>query len=359
MAENGRVPDEPGAPQKRPCPVLGYLRRWATIRDRPGLVEAIFAGVFCILIILLVWHAVTVGPVEQRLVSRSTLPSLTETVRSFPRLWSERALARGAFASLGRVFGGFLLAVVVAVPLGVSAGAFKRLHAFLRPLAIFGRNVPIAALIPLTLIWFGLEEIQKVMFIFLASVSFVFSDTVTAVDGVPDIYLDTAYTLGARTTPRRGFTLAGLVAAGYAVVFALAYALLVKRSSAAGDAVLRTAWNRGLLTAAVGGLVVGFLLWFPILCHQAVRKVLLALALPDVVNSLRLFFGLAFGYIMLAEVIDAEYGLGHIIIMSQRRGPREHIYLSLIIIAILAFGIDRGLLALQRRLFPYRHTGGK
>jgi ABC-type nitrate/sulfonate/bicarbonate transport system permease component len=60
---------------------------------------------------------------------------------------------------------------------------------------------------------------------------------------------------------------------------------------------------------------------------------------------------------MLAEVINAEYGLGAIINLSQRQGPREHIYLSLILIALLAFAIDRAIIAVQRRLFPYRTVG--
>ena len=55
-----------------------------------------------------------------------------------------------------------------------------------------------------------------------------------------------------------------------------------------------------------GGFVAGFVLWFPIIGHQVLRKVVLPLALPDIVNSLRLIFGLAFGYIMLAEVINAK-----------------------------------------------------
>jgi len=60
------------------------------------------------------------------------------------------------------------------------------------------------ALIPLTLMWFGLGETQKVMFIFLASVAFVLFDSASAVGGVPDNYLDAAYTLGARFVWRRG-----------------------------------------------------------------------------------------------------------------------------------------------------------
>jgi ABC-type nitrate/sulfonate/bicarbonate transport system permease component len=41
---------------------------------------------------------------------------------------------------------------------------------------------------------------------------------------------------------------------------------------------------------------------------------------------------------------------------SQRRGPREHIILILIIIGSLAYGIDRLLVWFQRGLFPYREV---
>jgi NitT/TauT family transport system permease protein len=69
---------------------------------------------------------------------------------------------------------------------------------------------------------------------------------------------------------------------------------------------------------------------------------------------LRSLFGMAFGYIMLAELINAEHGLGYLLSTSQRRGLSEHIILILLIIGILAFLIDRFLLFMQRGLFPYR-----
>ena len=147
--------------------------------------------------------------------------------------------------------------------------------------------MPIAALIPLTLVWFGLGETQKVFFIFIACVGFVVFDTASAVAAVDERYVETAYTLGAKRWP-------------------------------------------------------------------VVWKVLVPIALPDIFNSLRLLFGLAFGYIVLAELIDAKFGLGYIIQVAQRRGPREHIYWVLFIISLLAFGIDRLVFALQQRFFPYR-----
>lgn len=337
---------------------LAYLRKWVTVRERPSILESAALSAVCILLVVLVWYAVTAGSVEHRLVDPITLPSLAETLRSFPRLWFERALARSALWSLGRVLGGFVLAAAVGVPLGVCAGSFLRLNAFLRPLSVFGRNIPIAALIPLTLMWFGLGELQKVMFIFLASVAFILFDSVRAVEGVPDSYLDAAYTLGARYVPRAGLRWAVVAGLVYGCVFAGAYALLALRPGPA-DWALRAAWRGRLAVLAALGFGLGFVVWYPVAAFQTVQKVLLPLAMPEIVNSLRLLFGLAFGYIMLAEVINAEFGLGAIINLSQRQGPREHIYLSLLLIALLAFAIDRGILNLQRRLFPYRRVGAQ
>ena len=56
---------------------------------------------------------------------------------------------------------------------------------------------------------------------------------------------------------------------------------------------------------------------------QAIMKVLVPLAMPAVFDSARLLFGLAFGYIMLAELVrfgNELGGLGNLILVAQRRG---------------------------------------
>jgi NitT/TauT family transport system permease protein len=267
--------------------------RFALRRELP-IWQSALAGALGILAFLALWWYVTAGEPEERIIPPSKgLSSPEETFRSFPSLWFDRALTRNLLVTLRRLSLGFGLAALVGVPVGVLCGCFPRVNAFFLPVTLFGRNIPVAALIPLTFSLFGIGELQKIMFIFIACVAFIVWDTARAIEEVGSRYIDTSYTLGAGT-------------------------------------------------------------W------QTIGKVLLPLALPSVFNSLRLLFGLAFGYIMLAEIVKFGFeagGLGDIINTSQRRGPREHVLLVLLIIPVVALLIDRLLLTVQAELFPYRYGG--
>ena len=73
-------------------------------------------------------------------------------------------------------------------------------------------------------------------------------------------------------------------------------------------------------------------------------------------DALRIVIGIGWTYIILAEIVAAEQGLGNLIIVSQRRGPREHIYLVLLVIVLLAFTTDKVMELIGRWLFPYRRA---
>jgi NitT/TauT family transport system permease protein len=257
------------------------------LRQSLGRTRAVALQTATVVVLFMLWALLTWGEPESRVLSPLTLPNPGEVAGQIKSLWFDAALTRSTAWSLWRILLGFGLAAAIGIPLGILAGCFRTIESVLAPPAVFLRNVPIAALIPLTLVWFGLGEPQKVFFIFIACVGFVFFDTTRAVLDVDERFVETAYTLGARE------------------------------------------WH-------------------------VIFKVLLPLALPDIVNSLRLLFGIAFGYIVLAELIDAKHGLGYIIQVAQRRGPREHIYLVLVLISLLALGIDRAIFAMQKKLFPYR-----
>lgn len=261
-----------------------------SLRTTPSLPLRQAAGAVALAAVVLAWFLLTSGATpEARTISPSVFPSPGEVLKGFPSLVTERNLVGGIAASLNRVFLGFGLALVIAIPLGIIAGSFRIVGAAAQPISLFARTIPVAALLPLTLQMFGIGELQKIMFIFLATAPFVFHDTARAIVGVEDRYVDTARTLGAASS-------------------------------------------------------------------HVMTKVLIPLALPDIYATIRSMFGIAFGYIMLAEVVDARAGLGYIMLQSQRRGMPEHLVGTLFVISGLAFGIDALFRFFERGFFPYRRA---
>jgi NitT/TauT family transport system permease protein len=288
MADTTTPPAAAAPPAAAVKPARPSRPHLFALRASPPRLTRAILGAGAVGVLLIVWWLATTGiGSEDRFISPIILPSPVEVFGSLGTLFRERALMQSIAATLQRVLVGFGLAVLVGVPLGIIAGSWRVVEASAAPIALFGRNLPVAALIPLTILWFGIDETQKVMFIFIACVPFVYADAARAIATVHDRYLETAQTLGA---------------------------------------------SQG----------------------QIVWKVLVALALPDIYDSLRHLFGMAFGYIMLAELINAKHGLGYLLMTSQRRGMSEHIILVLLIIGLMAYGIDRLLFFFQRGLFPYR-----
>ncbi|HET9004551.1 MAG TPA: hypothetical protein VFN39_11175, partial [Gemmatimonadaceae bacterium] len=148
-------------------------------------------GVIAAAGVIALWWLLTRGDTpESRIISPVVLPSPMEVVHAFPTLFRQRDLLASVKATLARVLQGFGLAIAVGVPLGIVAGTNGAFRAATTPIALFLRNIPIAVLIPLTMFWFGIDETQKVLFIFLACVPFVFGDAVAAISTVPDRYVE-------------------------------------------------------------------------------------------------------------------------------------------------------------------------
>jgi NitT/TauT family transport system permease protein len=97
-----------------------------------------------------------------------------------------------------RVVGGFVLAALVAVPIGVLMGAYKPVEAFLEPFVSFARYLPASAFIPLLILWAGLGEAQKLLVIFIGSVFQIVLMVATTVGNTRRDLVEAAYTLGAK-----------------------------------------------------------------------------------------------------------------------------------------------------------------
>src|SRR5690349_1536902 len=99
--------------------------------------------------------------------------------------------------AIWRVFGGFLIAAVIGVPLGMAMGAWKPVEAFLEPFVSFARYLPASAFIPLLILWAGIGETEKLLVIFIGSVFQIILMVAGSVANTRRDLVEAAYTLGA------------------------------------------------------------------------------------------------------------------------------------------------------------------
>jgi NitT/TauT family transport system permease protein len=129
-------------------------------------------------------------------VSDKFLPSPIDVAEAMMTLWDRGFLIQDTQASIARVTLGFVLAAIVATPIGILMGAFASIRALLEPAIGILRYMPAPAFVPLLIIYLGIDEAPKIALIFIGT---VFFNTLMIMDAgkfVPKALIETAYTLG-------------------------------------------------------------------------------------------------------------------------------------------------------------------
>ncbi|MEO1003382.1 MAG: ABC transporter permease [Cyanobacteria bacterium J06638_7] len=153
-------------------------------------------GVSGVLIVLLVWTLIS----SAQLVDPLFLPSPAAVLAAGREQASEGLLWADLVASVARVLGGFGLSAIVALPLGIAMGTSTVINRLLEPLMGLIRYMPAPAFIPLLIIYFGLGELPKILLIFIGTLFFNTLMIMDAVKFVPRELVETALTLGGRTS---------------------------------------------------------------------------------------------------------------------------------------------------------------
>lgn len=143
--------------------------------------------------LVLAWATLT----STGVIPNTVLPAPADFPAALQKMHFERYMVANALVSLLRITLGFLAAAFVAVPLGILMGAFAPIRAAINPLIVPMRFLPIAAVVPIFIFWFGLGEAMKIGLLFLGTVVYLLPVVVEAVDSVDEVYLKTAATLGA------------------------------------------------------------------------------------------------------------------------------------------------------------------
>jgi len=134
---------------------------------------------------------------ETGLINPTLLPSPLSVFKVFWTNLTQGELLSNIRMSVQRVVLGLLLGMLVAVPVGFLVGWYKPVRRFVDPLINFFRALPPIALIPLVIVYFGVDELAKLVILFYAA---FFSGVIVMYEGVSQItplYIRVAQTLGA------------------------------------------------------------------------------------------------------------------------------------------------------------------
>ncbi len=182
-------------------------QKTVTFGDESAIRASRPASVLSILSIFLIWGAFTGSewtpihaPVDWQMrpiwlpapetVWRRTLEIASNGYRNFA-LWEHLA------ASIWRVLGGFFFGALIGIPLGFAMGLNSFLRGWFDPIVEFMRPVPPLALIPLVIIWYGIDERAKIILLFLAALWIMAIAARSGVAGVKLSKVHAAYSLGA------------------------------------------------------------------------------------------------------------------------------------------------------------------
>ena len=132
------------------------------------------------------------------------LPGPSVVVAALWRMVTEQGLLVDAGISTLRVWVAFILAAIMALPIGILMSSYRIVGAALEPIVDFIRYLPVPALVPLSIIWFGVGEETKIFLLWLGTFFQLVLLVADDMRRVPHEYVETAYTLGAK--PRQVMT---------------------------------------------------------------------------------------------------------------------------------------------------------
>ena len=155
-----------------------------------------FFGLVAVLGTLILWSALAASGT----ISPNKLPAPWQVLHALSYLaWNDghSMLLTATLWSAGRVAVAGILVMAIGIPLGILMGSSPRINAVFSPLVDPFRSAPIVALLPILVMWFGIDELMKIVFLFLGSVVYLVPMVRDAILAVPQSYWVSARDLGA------------------------------------------------------------------------------------------------------------------------------------------------------------------
>ncbi len=220
------------------------------------------------------------------LVSPRFLPNPWKVVKALYVMLVDQSFLEDIWISVARVWGAFLMSAIMAIPIGIWMSSYRIVGMLLEPIVDFIRYLPVPALVPLLIIWFGIGESSKIAVLWMGTffqlVLLIADDT----KRVPKEYIETGFTVGAR--PRQ----------------------------ITWDIVLRS-------------------------------------MLPKIVDNLRITLGWCWTYIIIAEIVASNAGIGHAIWSARRFVKTPEVMAGILTVGVIGLLTDQVIRYAHRRWFRY------
>lgn len=239
-------------------------------------------GVVSFLGFIGIWYGVALFEI----VPQRFLPTPDKVVAALYRMLVEQNFLDDIWISVGRVWVAFLLSAVMAIPVGIWMSSYRIVGTLTEPIVDFIRYLPVPALVPLLIIWFGIGEASKIAVLWMGTFFQLVLLIADDAKRVPREFIETGFTLGAK--PRQ-------------------------------------------------------ITW-----HIVFRSML-----PKIVDNLRITLGWCWTYIIIAEIVAANAGIGHAIWSARRFVKTPDVMAGILTVGIIGLVTDQLIRLAHRRAFRY------
>jgi NitT/TauT family transport system permease protein len=217
------------------------------------------------------------------------LPQPEKVWQDIVDLTKNGMLGMAIYKSFTRITVATMLASAISIPVGLLVANYPWADDLITPITGFSRYIPVTVFYPLCIMWFGIDELMKVMFLFIAVFFFFLPSVVLAVKETPVELTDTAYTMGMNS-------------------------------------------------------------W------QVMTGVLFPYSFPSICQNFLLAYGTGWTYVIIVEVINSRWGLGHIINLGSARGRTDLVFASVLVIIAISIVFDLVGKKIVRWAFPWKYT---
>lgn len=233
-------------------------------------------------IILSIWE------LGSRHVNHLFVPSPIKVFGRFFEVMHSGLLMKAIWFSFNRITIATLLSAGISIPIGLMIYNSKIAKDIFYPVTSVMRYIPVTAFYPLLIMWFGIEELMKIVFLFIAMFVYMMPSVILCLEEINPDLIDTGLTIGMSEL-------------------------------------------------------------------QVVFKIQIPAALPSIMNSFIMMFGIGWTYIAVAETINAKYGLGYMIQQSSARGRTDLVFMAIIVIMIISILFDNVANAVVKKIFVWRY----